>query len=281
MKAPGKLTLILMHDDGKAHRLRVGRKLFFMLMTLVILLPVLGGLGTWVGYEAWKVWSSFEQDRSTLLRNLEQWRMRAERLENILQLAGVSTDDTNGLVPASNSPTFPLAAPGRVVANSTAAVSSNATLPVSTPAAHNATLPAGNATLPATAQHPATTVTAENPEAADTETAALDTGVVRLENLTARVLDNRKIRVALDLYNARPNGGPIGGHFVIRLIDPTGKPLPLQHEEGNFRITRFKKVIMQAELPQEVAAADNAALLVTVVVDDEPVLQKIYSVESR
>lgn len=283
MKAPGKLTLILMHDDGKVHRLRVGRKLFTSFILLAVFLPVFGGLGVWVGFEAWTFWSTFEQERATLQRSLDQWRMRAEKLGNILQLAGVDINGTSGLVPASSSPSFPLAAPDRSpangipsanathLANATVAVAGNGTLPGTvTP------LLTANATQPA-----AGPATANTPEATEGEDASLDTGVVRLENLTARVLDNRKLRVSLDLYNAKPNGGPIGGHFDIRLIDPTGKPLPLKHEEGNFRITRFKKVIMQAELPQEFAEADNAALLVTVLVDDEPVLRKIYSVESR
>lgn len=279
MKAPGKLTLILMHDDGKAHRLRVGRKLFTLLLTLLMLLPTLGGFGIWVGMEAWGVWSALEQERARLQRGMAEWRLRAERLDNVLRLAGIE-HDVPGPVPAVAAAEFAALPDFEALAASVEpAASAEPIEPVDTAQA-NATLPA--ATLaPAALSAANATVPAVEFANGTPDEAALDTGAVRLENLTARVQDNNKLRIVLDLYNAKPNGGTIGGRFIIRLIDPTGKPLPLQHDEGTFRITRYKKVIMQAGLPAEVTAADNAALLVTVLVDEEPVLRKIFSVESR
>lgn len=299
MSAPRKLTLILMHDDGKTHRMRMSRKFFLFLATLLILLPVLGGLGIWTGWEAWTAWQDFDQDRGQMQHELDDWRMRAERLSNIAKLAGLPLppDDNQTPAMAASSTRNPIASVAESPRNMRA--SANATSPnasVIMPSANaTSTAPAvATATQPAPLSDPPVASGSAGAEAeaiAPAESAPsnpredeennLDQQVVRLENVVSRVQTGRKLRITFDLYNAKPMAGQVGGNFSISLIDPDGKILPLEHDNGTFRISRFKKVAMQATLPDSVTATDNAALLITVIADDEPVLRKIYQVESR
>lgn len=288
MSAP-KLTLILMHDDGKTHRLRISRKFFLFLTVLLLLLPILGGLGIWTGWEAWTAWQSFDQERGKMQSELDDWRMRAERLGNIVKLAGLPLPPDGGPPPvmtssSTSSPVVAVADAPRenkasVNATSEVMAATNATSPT-TPASSstNSTQPP-SAELPAAPAAPAEASPSSDPR--DDEENNLDHQVVRLENVVSRVQGGRKLRITFDLYNAKPMAGQVGGKFTISLIDSNGKILPLEHDDGTFRISRFKKVALQAALPDSVTAADNAALLISVVVDDETVLQKIYQVESR
>lgn len=252
-----KFSLILMHDDGKAHRFRVGKFFFVVLLFLLLSLPVFGGLGVWVGWNAWQFQQKWQAEQHALELSYADCRLQAERLSNIVRLAGLSTE-TTGAIPAA-----PTSASMPSDTASTLASSSPVTAPYPPPAVQP---------LPST---PEPAVDARLDEAAN-----LDAGVVRLENLLAREQDGRKLRISLDLYNAKPNAGQISGKITFALIDPDGQQHPLDYEDTAFRITRFKKVLVPATLPPALTGADNSALIVTVAADDGTVfLRKIFPVE--
>lgn len=259
-----KFSLILMHDDGKAHRVRVGKFFFLVLTVLLLVLPILGGFGIWTGLNAWQYLQEWQLQQRTLEQALAECRLQAERLSNVVRLAGLSTE-TNGAVPAVAT------APSPSVADTSPA----GTAPAVSPAP--ATAPA-----PPPAVQPLPSAPDLAPEPRPEEIPTIDTGVLRLENVVARGQDSRKLRVSLDLYNAKPNAGMISGELTFALIDHDGKVHALDHDNTAFRITRFKKVLVTATVPDELASSDNAALLITATADDdEPLLRKIFPVESR
>lgn len=250
-----KFSLILMHDDGKTHRLRVGRFFFVMLTALLLVLPSLGGVGLWIGWNAWLYQQDWQIRQHNLELTLADCRLQAERLSNVVHLAGLSIE-AKGAVPA-------------VPTVETVTANSSAVSPATAPSAPVAVQP-----LPLTPEPAA--------DARLDETENIDTGVVRVENILAREADGRKLRISLDLYNAKPNAGQISGKITFALIDPDGKQHPLNYDDTAFRITRFKKVLVPATLPPELAGAENSALIVSVASDDGiPLLRKIFPVERR
>lgn len=258
----GKFSIIFMNDDGSARRLRIGKGLFSFVIVLLFLLPALGGLGIWAGWEAWTDRIVWENEQRQLRTACDEARLQVERLSNMLALAGVAPEDRPAAAATSHA-----VAPAGAAANATLSASN---------VADNATLPATGIAANATIPSPAVEEVADPGMNEETN---MDTGVVRVENVVARVQGKDKLRLSLDLYNAQPNAGPVGGRITFSLIDSHGKIHPLPHDDTQYRITRFKKVVTTAELPE--VGALNSALLVSVTSDDTPVLRKIFSIESR
>lgn len=268
MSASKKCSLILMSDDGKVRRLRF-RAVFLRLVAAVwILLVLAGGAGIWIGWKAWEYRRSWENDRYHLERELADNRVHLERLSNMEALyessrtASVSGGDAE--VPLSSVPSAPVPS------------SPEATPPADfIPPSADVVAPAEQGGTPASsAGEPAA------PPAAPEEKVGVDTGVVRVENVSAR-LDERRLRVSVDLYNGESAGQQISGRAVITLLDADGREYPLSSDDMLFRIVRFKKLVSSNALPSALSDAANAAIRVEVFVNDKLEFRRIYPVEAR
>lgn len=95
----------------------------------------------------------------------------------------------------------------------------------------------------------------------------IDTEEIILENIRARVLDDGKISISLDLRNPDISK-TITGRVNCILSDATGATHPLEIEEGlkSFRINRFKRVVFMPDI--DPALADEYISIIIEVFDD-------------
>ena len=278
MSPVNKYSLILMHDDGRTRRLRVRAGFFRLLVALLVFLAVAGGVGIWIGWQAWQYRQTWQEDRYNLERELAECKVRLERLSNMealyersrMAVVSVPPGEAVQSPPSHEASAASLPANAAPGATSAGVSTSGASLP-GTPAnaggaASNATLPAENLGAPSTGSE---------------EHVAVDTGVVRVENVVARLDDRRRLRVSVDLYNGDAAGQQISGKVVFTLLDADGQEYPISSDDMLFRIVRFKKMVISSALPSGVADAENAAIRVEVFVDDKLEFLRIDPVESR
>ncbi|MEG2139923.1 MAG: hypothetical protein RRY20_03945 [Bilophila sp.] len=264
MTASSKFSLILMHDDGEMHRLRMNKGTLRVLILLLVLSPLLGMLGLWVGWDAWHTIADWHTERLSYQTQLDALRVRLERLSALEALLGAEGD--RALVPASTLPppdavarTSSETVPGEPKTAAPAALESEA----STAAGQSAAKPSEDETLP------------------DKARAAVDTGVIRVENMQARIVDRRRIRASVDMFNSDPDGKPLGGRTEFSLITADGQQYPLSNEDAVFRISRFKKVVSTSTLPVAGTEVENAAVMVEVKADNTVLYRNMFSIESR
>lgn len=268
MKATGKFSLILMHDDGQTRRIRLSRGFFRFMLCMLFLLPVFGTLGMWTGYVSWQAGQQWEAERHVLVTQINETKVALERLANIEELYKRAE----------------VALPARITETSTEPLISDS----KTPDMKNGAKPAETGTpSPGTAvsSGPATPLT---PGAGNVDSAAevdsqliVDTGVVRVENVVPRLVDPRRLRIAVDLYNAEPTGQQLSGKVHFSLLTAEGQEVKLSIDDAPFRISRFKKIVTSAALPTALNSTTNAVIKLEVFVDDSMVYRNLYPVESR
>lgn len=266
MSASKKCSLILMSDDGKVCRLRFRAVFLRLLAAAWILLVLAGGAGMWIGWKAWEYRRIWENDRYHLERELADNRVHLERLSNMEALY-------------ESSRTSAVSGGGDEVAPS--CDSSSSSSPETAPSA-DFVPPSGDSVATAGQGGTPALPTGElaAPSAAPEEQVEINTGVVRVENVSAR-LDERRLRVSVDLYNGEATGQQISGQAVITLLDADGQEYPLASEDMLFRIVRFKKLVSSNPLPSALSDVANAAIRVEVFVNDKLEFRRIYPVEVR
>ena len=95
----------------------------------------------------------------------------------------------------------------------------------------------------------------------------MDTGLVRVENLNARRIGARSLRISFDLYNTEQVSQVAGkATFELILADGSGYPLDDQGDTS-YRINRLKKIVGNPTLPTEVSDTTDASILVNVLAD--------------
>lgn len=257
MSSSSKFSLILMHDDGRTHRLRLGKTLCYCLATVALLSPLFGGVGIWLGWQAWVTREAMTAEFQALHAELTETQIELERCANMEALRRL---------PDNGREAAPEGAPGHVAAPAALASAAQAAAgaPAAPPDADAIPLPPG-----------------EGAGEADPTRMAVDTGAARVENVSARLMDPRHLRVSVDLYNAGARGPQLAGKVVFSLLPPDGQLTRLPVEDASFRINRFKKIVSTVALPSALTDTDNTALMVEVLVDDTPVFRKLYPVDAR
>lgn len=97
---------------------------------------------------------------------------------------------------------------------------------------------------------------------------AVDTGLARVENLTARRVGARSLRISFDLYNTE-QVPQLAGKATFELILADGTTYPLDdHGDTGYRINRLKKIVGNPILPAEVSETKDASIRVSVFADD-------------
>lgn len=266
MSASKKCSLILMSDDGKVCRLRVRAAFLRLAAAVWVLLVLSGGAGIWIGWKAWEYRRIWENDRYRLERELAENRVHLERLSNMEALY----ESSRTAAVSGGADIAPSAGPSSVTSPQDAAPSVDGTPP--SRASADVVEPGG------TTEPPAGEPSA--PPAAPEEQTGIDTGVVRVENVSAR-LDDRRLRVSVDLYNGESAGQQISGRAAVTLLDADGQEYPLASDDMVFRIVRFKKLVSSHSLPSTLSGVANAAIRVEVFVNDKLEFRRIYPVEAR
>lgn len=257
MKASPKCSLILMHDDGHTRRVRLSQRLLRVVCILLVLLPFFGVGGLWIGYETWRFQQEWDEERRALTARLNENKLALERLGNIESLYKRTVGGT----------VAPSGSEGSGPARSSATPEKSG---------DNASSPPGTANPPLTAAPPGDGGIHE----IDSQL-IVDTGVVRIENVVPRLVDPRKLRITVDLYNAEPTGQQLSGQVRFYVLTGDGQEWKLSNDDAQFRISRFKKVVATSPLPGTLNDVANAAIKIEVLVNDVVVYRKLYPIESR
>ncbi len=295
MSAGNKCSLILMWDDGRTRRVRLRLGVIRFIAVMWAVLVAAGGAGIWIGWKAFRHMQVWEGERRLLEREVAENSVRLERLANMEALYARTLP-----TPAADSPQQPpLPDPAEFGPAAASAPVSNPAKTGSSPAVPDTRASSGtpatatpdesvqsaSATTPA---QPSSSVSSVSPvpsatpdkTPADPENAEVNTGVVRVENVRAR-LDERRFRISVDLYNGDAEGRQISGKAVITLIDADGRTLPVVSDNMLFRIVRFKKLAASVPLTTPTADAGNAVVRVEVYVNDRLEYRNTFPVEIR
>ena len=110
---------------------------------------------------------------------------------------------------------------------------------------------------------------------------ALDTGRVIVGNVQVRAMGERTIRVSADLRN--PENEPLlSGEVTAILLTANGERLPLSFtpkEVGSFRISRFKRTVMQAPVPRGANVVNSQVILEVRDQGGNPLYRNIFAVQ--
>lgn len=283
----GKYSVIFLHDDGDTHRWRMGSALVRSLIFLGILIPVIAVASLWLNSRLWQELNALKADNQSLRRQLESSAQTTARLTNLEQFlrktdpqglddllpsrSGAASSGQTTLTPAGEHQASPV--PGTEAVGTDPAAQQNAN-PAESAESAGTPEPAGESPPADTlAEGPA----ADPPDGAPgTEATApgmassrapVDTGLVRVENLNARRVGARSLRISFDLYNTEQVPQVVGkATFELILADGSSYPLDDQGDTS-YRINRLKKIVGNPTLPTEVSDTKDASILVNVLAD--------------
>lgn len=277
----GKYSVIFLHDDGKTHRWRMGPVLIRSFFFLGILIPAIAVASLWLNSYLWQELNASRAENQNLRRQLESSAQTAARLANLEQflrktdpqglddlLPSRSGSGSNGHTPsptASVSDQQSSSAPGTAAAEASPGGQNAA--PPSTETAEPAAEPPGEPSgeVPE-ADSPNASPAAETPAPAHARD-PVDTGLVRVENLNARRVGARSLRISFDLYNTEQVPQVAGkATFELILADGTGYSLDDQGDTS-YRINRLKKIVGNPTLPTDVSDTRDASILVSIFAD--------------
>lgn len=240
-----------MRDNGPRRSFRLRRSRFFALIVFFASMPVLCALLAW---QCWLLWD----ENVTLRANMQRFetdcqtaQATAERLENfeeLLREEGVQGRELllRRLARAGGD------APGAEGA------------PAAGPGTARETSPAG-------------TPMAEGP--GHEEFPVVDTGRVKVINVQARALRGNALRIGLDLRNPESQK-LLAGTVSAMLVTASGQKHQLvfdPEDVGNFRISRFKRVVMISRVPEQYSLVN--AQIILEVRDSGLLYRNIFAVE--
>ena len=280
----GKYSVIFLHDGGSTHRWRMGPTLVRSLLFLLVLLPVLTVASLWLNWRSWQDLNAARGENLALQRQVESNAQTTARLANLEQfLRKTDPRGLDDLLPTRSGAGYiePATTPA---ASLTAGGQSSPSLApdhaVSSPPSQDTKGPADDMsdksadvadTATAPLVHPpqaAAQASAPAPSEATNTQDAVDTGLARVENLTARRVGARSLRISFDLYNTE-QVPQLAGKATFELILADGSTYPLDdHGDTGYRINRLKKIVGNPTLPAEVSETKDASIRVSVFADD-------------
>ena len=231
MSGSSKFSVILLHDDGRTHRMRMSHGMLRLMIAGLVVAPTLGALGLWAGFEGWRSLRAWQSEKAVFQNRVDALQVQVERLSALEALL----EQRQAGAPA-------LAAAESAASDSAPVV-----------------------------------VAEEDAE----QRKVVNTGVIRVENLRAALVDRQRLRAGADMYAVNSNGRQLGGRAVFSLLAEDGRRFPLVNEDAAFRISRFKKVVTLSPLPLPAADLKNAMLVLEVTVGDRLVYRNFCPVEER
>ncbi|WMW67103.1 hypothetical protein [Nitratidesulfovibrio liaohensis] len=108
---------------------------------------------------------------------------------------------------------------------------------------------------------------------------ALSTGEARVDNVTVRHASGKRLRINFDLTNPDPKK-QLTGQAVLSVLAADGRILPLKVDPDTirFQISRFKKMVTTAPLPEGMAPADVQTLVVELETEGRIIYREQYPV---
>lgn len=308
-------SLLLMRDDGKVRRLRVSPLVLRVLVTCLFLLPVLTGLGIWAAMTFWQGNTALVDANRVLERQLKETQVELERLANLEAL--LEQEDParlHALVAPRVTPRQQADNPEPQAVPGTAPAPDSSTVADDEPAVPDTTLKAqGSSASPAATEGAGTSpvasiqgepaaeaapaaaplaaeVTTPRPLFSDGATAKpsrhdvspVNNGQARVDDVQAQLSPAGKVRVTFSLSNA-DTSRQLAGHVAIVAIDAggTGHTLELPPEAADFRITRFKKIVAAARLPQGVTSENISLVAVEIRNESRVIFREAYPFRRR
>lgn len=246
MRYHEQLGIILMRDNGPRRSFRLRRSLFFALVAFFACLPF---LCVALGWQCWQLW----QENASLRANMQRFEMdtqaaqaTAERLQNFEELLREEGVQGRELL---------LRRLSRAGGETPAEASPAAETP-------QAALALG-----------------EGP--GHEEFPVVDTGAIKVGNVQARALRGNGLRIGLDLRN--PDSRKLlAGSVSASLVTASGQKCPLAFDPedvGNFRISRFKRAVMVARVPEQYSLVNAQVILEVREQDADLIYRNIFAVE--
>ena len=248
MRYREQLSIILMRDNGPRRSFRLRRSRFFALVIFFAAMPVLCAVLAW---QCWLLW----QENASLRANMQRFEMdcqtaqaTAERLQNfeeLLREEGVQ---------------------GRELLLRRLARAGGEAQPQEAAEGGGGQAAAG----PALGDGPG-----------HEEFPVVDTGRIKVSNVQARALRGNGLRIGLDLRNTESQK-LLTGSVSATLVTASGQKCPLAFDPedvGNFRISRFKRAVMVARVPEQYSLVNAQVILEVREQDADLIYRNIFAVE--
>jgi len=315
----GKCNLIFLYDSGKTFRWRLSPVLLRLLILLAVFFPLLAAASLWLNWKLFTDLRTVQEENRTLheeVANLSRTVARLSGLERYL--AQADPEGLGDLVPLpAPLPTEqPAPAPDKAVSmevpadevqnapHSSPTDSGSGSFVASpdqheqtdgdTPASSTSSVPlsadTANTTTADTAEQQKTGTVQSQPTASlppdpspqrlsEVPTQTLDKGLVRVDDLLARRVGVRSLRVSFNLYNVE-QGSPLSGRASFQLALPDGRVWSLEaYGDTTYRISRMKRIVGNATLPKEAADVEGASVIVSVLADDDVIYRVTTSLQ--
>ena len=281
-----QITISIIRDNGERRSLRLSRRLFLSLIVFFVLLVPLCICAVWQAASLWLGKSELQarlERAETALATALATAQRLQNLEILLNEAGVDGREYvlrklathtagNGKQLAAAVSVVPPVASTVVPSTEAAGAATGATADQSQP---EITGTEGSESASTTGD----TSAGESPAPENREAAqqladeggdgepfqGVDLGYVRVSNVTARLGQHRRLRLALDLHNTEKQEVASGTVEAI-LLTADGGRTNLEYtveDAGNFRISFFKRAVMLSRLPSQ-HNLTNAQILVEI-----------------
>ena len=247
MRYREQLSIILMRDNGPRRSFRLRRSRFYALVVFFACMPVLCALLAW---QCWLLWEENTTLRASLQRfetDCQTAQATAERLQNFEELLREEGVQGRELLLRRLARSAAPEAPESPVAET----------------------PAGGAGA----------AMGEGPGHEDFP--VVDTGRVKVANVQARALRGNGLRIGLDLRNTETQK-LLTGTVAATLVTAAGQNYQLvfdPEDVGNFRISRFKRAVMVARVPEQYSLVNARVILEVTEQDSGVIYRNIFAVE--
>ena len=251
MRYREQLGIILMRDNGPRRSFRLRRSSFFALVIFFACMPVLCAVLAW---QCWNLW----QENASLRANMQRFEMdcqtaqaTAERLQNFEEL--LREEGVQGR---------------ELLLRRLARAGADAQAPEGAASGGEPGHAAG-----------ASTALGEGPGHEDFP--VVDTGRVKVANVQARALRGNGLRIGLDLRNTETQK-LLAGTVSAILVTASGQKCTLAFDPedvGNFRISRFKRAVMVARVPDQYSLVNAQVILEVTEQDSGLIYRNIFAVE--
>ena len=237
MSSAEKCCLLLMRDDGRTIRWRIGLRLFRMLCLTGVMLPLLLGAAGWLVWALYKDYTALNVQQRQLEQENKTLSAALKRLSNLEHL--LSMPDHAKLLALQNQQTKLNAA-------------EQSTPPPEITPQEKAKDPNQGDAISLEAV----------PSVQVTSTSTVDMRLVGVENVHVRRLGD-KLRIALDLHNSQQKN-QLTGYVICTIKDMEGESILLEipKDVAAFRINRFKRAVFAPVLPA--AMRSLPTLMVTI-----------------
>lgn len=246
MRYREKLTIMIMRDNGPRRSFTLRRSNFFLLLVFFGCLPFLCLL---LATQTWLLWQENIKLRESMKNSetdFKELTARAERLERLEELLNEENVQ-----------------PRQILARQLARAIRPEPVP-DEPEEGDAAKGGENTEGPGHEEFP-----------------AIDTGRVKVSNVMARAIRNNRLRIGLDLHN--PDNEPLlSGEVKAALITARGECVQLDftpREAGSFRISLFKRTVLNAPLPRHIDLTNAQIILEVMDQDKKPIYSNVFAVQ--